>query len=102
MKSLNEMEELKRFQGSTFDEFWRRRLTENQDTINELRARIQELQNEVNCMYDSRVFKDAEAVRSGLSHVPSQPVSFPGTIRLVPREHQNWTRIGSSKMLPAR
>ena len=40
-KSLNEMEELKRFQGSTFDEFSRRRLTENQDTINEFTARIQ-------------------------------------------------------------
>ena len=33
MKSLNEMEELKRFQGSRFDEFSRRRLIENQDTI---------------------------------------------------------------------
>ena len=77
MKSLNEMEELKRFQGSTFDEFSRRRLIENQDTILELTARIQELQNEVNCMNDSRVFKDAESVRSGLSHVPSQPALFP-------------------------
>ena len=77
LKSLNEMEELKRFQGSTFDEFSRRRLIENQDTILELTARIQELQNEVNCMNDSRDFKDAESVRSGLSHVPSQPALFP-------------------------
>ena len=77
MKSLNEMEALKRFQGSRFDEFSRRRLIENQDTINELTARIQELQNEVNCMNDSRDFQDADSVRSGLSHVPSQPVSFP-------------------------
>ena len=49
-KNLNEMEELQRFQGSTFDEFSRRRLVENQDTIHdivELTARIQELQNEV-------------------------------------------------------
>ena len=36
-----------------------------------------ELQNEVNCMNDSRDFKDAESVRSGQSHVPSQPASFP-------------------------
>ena len=77
MKSPNEMEELKRFQGSTFDEFSRRRLIENQDTINELRARIQDLQNEINCMNDSRDFKDAESVRSGLSHVPSQPAFLP-------------------------
>ena len=33
MKSLNEVEELKRVQGSRFDEFSRRRSTENQDTI---------------------------------------------------------------------
>ena len=77
MKSLNEMEELKRFQGSTFDEFSRRRLIEDQDTILELTARIQELQNEVNCMNDSRVFEDAESVRSGLSHVTSQPALLP-------------------------
>ena len=48
------MEELKRFQGSTFDEFSRRRLIEDRDTILELTARIQELQNEVNCMNDTR------------------------------------------------
>ena len=41
---------------STFDENSRRRLIENQDTINELTDRIQELQNEVNCMSDSRDF----------------------------------------------
>ena len=29
----------------------------------ELRAKIQEVQNEVNCMNDSRDFKDAESVR---------------------------------------
>ena len=40
-------------------------------------ARIQELQNEVHCLHDSRDFKDAESVRSGLSHVPSQPALLP-------------------------
>ena len=68
MKSLNEMEELKRFQDSTFDALWRsrKRLVENQDTTNELTARIQEMQNEVRCMYDSRDLQDAESsVRSG-------------------------------------
>ena len=77
-KSLSEMEELKRFQGSTFDTIARRRLIENQDTMNELTARIQELQNEKNCMNDSRDFQDAGSVRSVQSHVASQPVfSFP-------------------------
>ena len=77
IKSLHEMEELKRVQESRVDESSRRRLIENQDSINELTARIQELQNEVNCMNDSRDFKDAESVRSGLFHVPSQLALFP-------------------------
>ena len=77
MQSPNEKEEMRRFQGSRFDEFSRRRLIENQDTIHELTARIQELQNEGNCLNDSRDFKDAESVRSGPSHVPSQPALLP-------------------------
>ena len=52
-------------------------MIENQDTINELSARIQELHNEVKCMNNSRDFKDAQSVRSGPSHVPSQPALFP-------------------------
>ena len=68
---------MKRFQGSTFDTISWRRLIEDRDTILELTAKIQELQNEVNCMNDSRVFQDAESVRSGQSHVTSQPVFFP-------------------------
>ena len=76
-KSLNEMEELKKFQSSTFDTIARRRLVEDQDTILELTGKIQELQNEINCMSDSKEFQDAESIRSGNSHVASQPVSFP-------------------------
>ena len=76
-KSLSEMEELKRFQGSTFDTMSRRRLIEYRDTILELTGKIQELQNEINCMNNSRDFKDGESVRSGQSHVTSQPVFFP-------------------------
>ena len=76
-KSLNEMEELKKFQSSTLDTIARRRLVEDQDTIPELTGKIQELQNQMNCMNDSRDFQDAESIRSGHSHVTSQPVSFP-------------------------
>ena len=46
-KSLNEIEELKRFQSSTFDTIATRRLVEDQDTILELTGKIQELQNEI-------------------------------------------------------
>ena len=38
----------------------------------ELSGRLQELQNEVNCMNDSNDFQDAESVRSGNSHVTNQ------------------------------
>ena len=75
-KSLNEMEELKRFPGSTFDTM-RRKLVEDQDTIFAVTGKTQELQNENNCMNDSKDFQDAESIRSGNSHVTSRPVSFP-------------------------
>ena len=71
------MEELRKFQNSTFDTIARRKLIEDQNTILELSGRVQELQNEVNCMNDSKDFQDAESVRSGNSHVTSRPVSFP-------------------------
>ena len=79
VKSLHDMEEMKRVQELRIDEFSGRRLIENQDTINELTARIQELQNEVNCVSDSRDFflKDSKSVRSGLSDVPSHPTLLP-------------------------
>ena len=63
VKSLSEREELKRILGFTFDTISRRKLIEDRDTILELTAKIQELQNEVHCMNDSRVFfKEAESV----------------------------------------
>ena len=76
-QSLTEMEELRKFQSSTFDTIARRKLIEDQNTILELSGRVQELQNEVNCMNDSKDFQDAESVRSGNSHVTSQPGVFP-------------------------
>ena len=76
-QSLTEMEELRKFQSSAFDTLARRKLIEDQNTIMELSGRVQQLQNEVNCMNDSKDFQDAESVRSGNSHVTSQPMSFP-------------------------
>ena len=71
------MEELKKFQSSTFDTIARRILVEDQDTILELTGKIQELQTEINCMNGSRDFQDAESIRSGNSHVTSRLMSFP-------------------------
>ena len=58
-------------------DFREEKIIEDRETILELTGKIPELQNEVNCMNDSRDFKDAESVLSGLSRVASQPVSFP-------------------------
>ena len=74
-QNLTEMEEVRKFQSSTFDTH--AKLIEDQNTIMELSGRLQELQNEVNCMNDSKDFQDAESVRSGNSHVTSQPMLFP-------------------------
>ena len=71
------MEELRKFQSSTFDTLARRKFIEDHNTIMELSGRLQELQNEVNCLNDSQDFQDAESVRSGNSHVTSQPMLFP-------------------------
>ena len=57
IKSLHEMEELKKSHVLKVEELSRRKLTEDQNTIMELRTRIRELQNEVICMNDSRDFK---------------------------------------------
>ena len=76
-QDLIKMKELQKFQNSTFDEFTRQKFIEDQKTIMELSGRLQELQNEVNCMNDSKDFQDAESVRSGNSHVTSQPGVFP-------------------------
>ena len=71
------MKELPKFQNSTFDEFTKQKFIEDQNTIIEFSGRLQELQNQVNCMNDSKDFQDAESVRSGNSHVTNQPMLFP-------------------------
>ena len=76
-QDLIKMKELQKFQNSTFDEFTRQKFIEDQKIIMELSGRLQELQNEVNCMNDSKDFQDADSVRSGNSHVTSQPMLFP-------------------------
>ena len=75
--SLTEMEELRKFQSSAFDTMARRKFVDDQNTMLEHSGRVQEFQNEVNCMNDSKDFQDAESIRSGNSHVTSRPVSFP-------------------------
>ena len=68
--SLTEMEELKKFQSSTFDTIAMRKLVEDRDIIRELTGKIQESQNAIICMIHSRDFQDAESARSGHPTLP--------------------------------
>ena len=56
-QDLIKMKELQKFQNSTFDEFTRQKFIEDQKTIMELSGRLQELQNEVNCLLVPRIFR---------------------------------------------
>ena len=70
-QSLTEMEELRKFQSSTFDTMAIRKLIEDQNTILALSGRVQELQNEVNCMNDS---KDFQMLNQFAVEIPTLPV----------------------------
>ena len=81
VKLINEVlqrwKKLRKFQSSSFDTMARRKLIEDQNTILELSGRVQELQNEVNCMNDSQEFQDAESIRSGNSYVTKSTSVIP-------------------------
>ena len=57
--------------------FTQKKFIEDQKIIMELSGRLQELQNEVNFMSDSKDFMDAESICSGNPHVTSPPGLFP-------------------------
>ena len=63
-QDLIKMKELQKFQNSTFDEFAQKKFIEDQKTIMELSGRLRELQNEVNCMNDSKDFQDVTRYQS--------------------------------------
>ena len=48
----------------------------DQDTILELSGKIQELQNEIHCLNDSRDVQDAESVRTQWTFLPKLPVNL--------------------------
>ena len=75
-QDLMKHQELQKIQNSAFDEFTQKKFIEDQKIIMELSGRLQELQNEVNCMNDSKDFMDAESICSGNSHDTSPPGLF--------------------------
>ena len=75
-QDLMKRKELQKFQNSTLDEFAQKKFIEDQKIIMELSGGLQELQNEVNCLNDSKDFRDAESICSGNSHGTSPPGAF--------------------------
>ena len=71
-RSLTDMEELRKFQSSTFDTIARRKLVEDQNTKLELSGKIQELQNEIHCMNDSR---SSRMLNQFAVEIPTLPVN---------------------------
>ena len=73
----------------------------NPSTVNQLLAQILELQDKVNSLDDAKEFNGHEtASSSGMSHVPSQPLSIPSPKGLICRDsclpHDTRNSMGSS------
>ena len=60
------------------DELSAQKLRESHDTIQRLTSQLQQMQENMHSMNDSREFQDFQSICSGkLSHVPSQPAIVP-------------------------
>ena len=87
IRSIHEMEKLKRARELRVDEFSVQKLRESHDAIQQLTSQIQELQERVNCMNDSGKIQDTESIYSGKwSHVPSQPTVVPSPRSMLSRD----------------
>ena len=83
------------------EELSKHELRESQATFHELTSRIQELQERVNCMNDSREFQDVESICSRkLCHVPSQPAVITSPCGVLGRDQSprldTWNLLGTS------
>ena len=78
IRNMHEMGEMKRAQELRVDEFSEQKLRESHETIQRLTSQVQELQERMNSLSDSREFHEVESNYSGtFSHVPSQPARIP-------------------------
>ena len=94
LRGFQEIESMKRNHEFFTDLFPRAKLDEHPNTINNLMNNVQELKYEINCMHDSKDFKDAASMHSCLlSHVPSESALFP------PQDDQGGL-LGRAKSMP--
>ena len=71
-KVFTEMEELRKFQSSTFDTLARQKLIEDQNTIMELSGRLQEPQNEVHCR---TILRTSRTLNQFAVEIPTLPIN---------------------------
>ena len=100
VRSIHEMEDLKRAQEMRTDEFARHELRQSHAAIHGLTSQIQDLQERKNYMNDSRELQDIESICSGkLSHVPSQPTVVPSSRAMSSRDQslrpETWNSSGT-------
>ena len=87
IRSMHEMGEMKRAQELRVDEVSVQKFTENHETIQQLSAQLQEMQDQMNSMNDSGECQDAESNFGGrLSHVSSQPAIIPSSRSMLSRD----------------
>ena len=82
------------------DEFSRNELRESHAATQELTSQIQELQERMNYMNDSREFQDTDSVCDGkLSHVASKPAVVPSPRSMLSRDQslrsEKWNVSGT-------
>ena len=97
IRGFHVMDAFKRAHEMHVDEFSIAKLDQNQNVINDLMNKVQELQYDINCMHDSKDFKDAGSMHSGpLSHVPSE------SALLLPQADQGGLLSRAKNMQPCR
>ena len=84
---MHEMGEMKRAQELRVDEVSVQKIRENHETIQHLTSQIQQMQEQMNCMYESGDFQDVESYFCGrLSHVSGQPEVIPSSRSMLSRD----------------
>ena len=99
IRSMHELEKMKRAQVQQVDEMSIQKLRENHETIQQLTSQLQQLQEQMNSMNGSGEFQDIESNYSGrLSHVSSQPEMIPCSRALLSRDKRlpldTWNQSG--------
>ena len=80
IRSMHEMVEMKKALEVRVDEFSEQKLRESHETIGRLTSQMQDMQEQMNYMNDSRGFQEVESNHSGRSsYVPNQPATLPSS-----------------------